>query len=351
MKILKTLLFIFVIVALPSLAFSADVIRYVNPGADAAGDGTTAALSSGDSTHAYDSMSAWESNENTNLVVATNTMTAICAGSTADTTKVIVAGWITSSTYDVTIKTDESDRHDGTWDTSKFRSNINASAHGTYNIQIATNHVTIEGLQINQNSGPVWNGNIGILAQAMAAGSILTITDNIIKSGDGNCQRGLYLNDSDTIFNVFNNIIYGFDTEGARTQDVSGFSLVHHNTLYNNVAGLHLNSEAPTVSNNISVGNSGADYSSTTNATMSNNVDEDGTGEITGTPTFEDVGAGTEDFHLASGDTVAMGAGTDLTGTVDTDIDGDSRATTPDCGADEFVAGGTTFIPKIMWLN
>ena len=85
----------------------AAVERFVDTAADAGGDGTTRNHSSGDSTHAYASGSAWESAENTDLVAAGDTHRVRCAGSTADTTTVDINGWTVDADRFVTYQGDD----------------------------------------------------------------------------------------------------------------------------------------------------------------------------------------------------------------------------------------------------
>jgi hypothetical protein len=65
-----------------------EISRYMNPAADSGGDGSTNALSSGDNTHAYDSLDAALSGIETawsNFVSSDVNVTLYCAG-TVDST-------------------------------------------------------------------------------------------------------------------------------------------------------------------------------------------------------------------------------------------------------------------------
>ncbi len=77
-------------------------------------------------------------------------------------------------------------------------------------------------------------------------------------------------------------------------------------------------------------------------------------GAVTGSVLFVNAGAG--DFHLQAGDTVALGAGLDLS--VDPvfpftlDIDGQTRPGTWDLGADEYVSpDGGYPRPWVLFLD
>lgn len=60
------------------------------------------------------------------------------------------------------------------------------------------------------------------------------------------------------------------------------------------------------------------------------------------------VNAAGGDLHIDSTDTIAKDNGTDLSGTFDDDIDGDTRSGSWDIGFDEYVAAGPT-IPVLMY--
>lgn len=67
---------------------------------------------------------------------------------------------------------------------------------------------------------------------------------------------------------------------------------------------------------------------------------------------LEDVGSGTEDFHWLS--TISHGtyAGSDQSGTVGTlDIDGETRASTPDIGPDEIMSAPVTVKPWYVYAQ
>ena len=131
----------------------ADVERFIDTAADAGGDGTTRNHSSGDSTHAYASMNAWESAEQTDLVADTDTHRVRCAGSTADTTQVGISGWTVSTDFFITIQGDDaapdSDGvYTGTtvWSTSHYR--ITNTGFNTLVVLAGSISTVIDGIQI-----------------------------------------------------------------------------------------------------------------------------------------------------------------------------------------------------------
>jgi len=129
----------------------ATLTRYVNPGASAGGDGTTNALTSGDNTHAYASLSAWEAAQAQDLDAGNNIAECICeTDGTADTTLLTIDGWTTSATDYIDIKTSAGHRHAGLWNTAKYR--LSVSGNFTPALDNLEGNVRITGLQIENTS-------------------------------------------------------------------------------------------------------------------------------------------------------------------------------------------------------
>ena len=98
-------------------------IRYVDVDADAGGNGTTNALTGANC--AYKSLSIWEAARQTDLVTGDIIEQCICESNggshTADTTAAVIDGWTTDATRYIDIKTSAAGRHDGKWNTGKYR--------------------------------------------------------------------------------------------------------------------------------------------------------------------------------------------------------------------------------------
>lgn len=144
-----------------------DRIRYVNPDADAAGDGTTSATSSGDGTHAYDSCAAWEADTNVgnnenwfvycergtstprdttalainSLTIGTNSYVWLLANDTTYEAELESQGVLPASTANA----DASSYHYGVYDAGYV---IYTTSNYTNVVQVTDNDVSICGIEI-----------------------------------------------------------------------------------------------------------------------------------------------------------------------------------------------------------
>ena len=159
--------------------------------------------------------------------------------------------------------------------------------------------------------------------------------------------------ESNAGYTVRNSIFYDGDRAGIRNNDASATGIVENCTIYAMKAtdgsmGIGVFSDAGgtlTVTNTVSMGNTGADFSGP--MTQSYNLSEfataSGTGSLTGkdpTLQFVNITPGDEvnwDLHLKVG-ADAIDAGTDLSANFFSDIDGQLRVTPWDIGADDFDA-------------
>ncbi len=76
-----------------------------------------------DGTGDYTSLSAWEAGENRDLVALDEIAVAQIDGTwtNPDTTAVTIDGWVTDATRYIKIYTTATARHDGKWNTGKYR--------------------------------------------------------------------------------------------------------------------------------------------------------------------------------------------------------------------------------------
>lgn len=345
--------------------------RYVDTAADGTGDGTTRGHTT--STGAYASLSSWESSEQTTL---TDDHTVHCAGSTADTTNAVIAGW-TVSGYALKIAGDRGDDHSGEsgddatgFDNDGFYSGANNWSTSHYRLEAAyvgallymgQNDLVVDGIQVSNTTTAGYREAIGYsgtvsltviencrvtMPNGGAAcscigdeGSILndrtfTIRNNIIFNG----VYGIAMNAAnfrDPVVNIYNNTVYGMSSFGIRVSTVSTNTAVYN--IKNNAVsncGLDLSDALAT--------GSGTTANYDANAFEEYDLGTNGEVELLPTPDTEadvwaDPGSGQTNslLHLSGSTLDNTGVNVGIT----TDIRGESRSGY-DIGAFEVTAAG-----------
>jgi hypothetical protein len=316
----------------------------------------------------YESLSAWEAAQNRDLVAAGEIAVARIEGTwtAADTSIININGWTTDENHYIHIYTTEEARHDGVWDTNKYRVTYTL-ANNDPAFQINEDNVIVDGLQIEQaHTTP--NDRSGVYVN----GDNISVANNIIRLTSDNAQtseRGIEIEYDAALVSIWNNIVYNWN-QGIRNNDMAAGNVhnVVNNTVYNSKdVGISLNGypgSAATVRvyNNIVQSASstcfGFDFDGNVQFVASNNIADDGTapGPNSATSTLTFVSTSTGNFHLAAGDTDAIDAGLDLSSTstlsFTTDIDSGTRDGAWDIGADEYGADGYfEFVSGGSWID
>lgn len=316
----------------------ATVTRYVNTASSAGGDGTTNATSGAN--RAYVSMVACEAAEQTDLVAAGDILDIIAEGSAADTARVNWLGWTTDSSNYVNVRTTLANRHDGKWDNSSYRLDVNGTSVSEA-MKVTDADVRLEGLQIGLNTAP---GSAAYGIYGVSTGGDLYISHCIIRStmSAGGNQYGVNSATSNT--RIWNTFIYNFEDSGIQSGSSGSYTVRAYNvTIINCRRGFRASGNVFVVKNCLGDSNGDVDFTGTfTSAEY--NASSDGTAPGTNSrtsQTFTFVDAGGDDYHLASGDGGAKDFGVDLSSdpnlAFSDDIDGDTRSGSWDIGADEFV--------------
>jgi len=331
-------------------AYNASIVRYVDPDADGEGDGTSWE-------DAYTSLSAWEAAEQQDLTDnGGDTMTVYCRSSagTDDTTAFTIDTWVTSATNYITIVGNDFPS-DGVFDDTKYV----LSVTDDFAICIYENYVRVQNIQVevkntSTNAGyGFWFNNIS------SGGSDIRIDSCILKGnagGTGN-MYGIASSDSDATINVFNTVIYGFDTSDGFGTYINGPTLNVYNSTIHSCSYGHRNQDGTSNFKNCAVFNNGNDfitYGGTMNIDHCASDDGDGTNA-------QDFTAEATDWNkvfngYASGDVslkdytttpCAVGQGTDDPGggLYSDDINGAARTSAWDIGAFEYV--NTTAITSV----
>jgi len=322
--------------------------RYVNTASSAGGNGSTNATAGDD--RAYASLAEWEAAEQSDLVAASMVHTVHCEGSAADTGYTLISGWTTDAGDYIHIVVDQDVRHDGKWDASAYRMEV----VGNYNIYALEGAVHVEGVQFLMSAT-----SYALYLRAIADVADYEV-DSCIFDGNGVSTAAIYAytGAAGSSVKIWNSLFY--DMEEAVTIDDADIDAYIQNVTVVTTTGAGRGLRNAN-SNSISAFNCLLDCTDAFYGTWVDNdavndynfISEDNVGEVAiGSNggynvsfTYED--SGSDDYHLASGDTGALDQGTDLSagdiGFSD-DIDADTRSGTWDVGADEYVSAGG-FVP------
>lgn len=362
------LLLLFLLCAQPAYAVTV-VTRYVRTDCANNGDGTAASCAaSGGAAGAYTSLDnalTDTTSDYPNLVSSDVQLNIDCAGATADITDVNINGFTTDATRYVAIYTTQLNRHDGKWNTSKYR--LEAAGYDAV-IRMNDQNIVIDGLQIYNTKASAGGGTPGhgIVIETSDNSCVAVIKNTILKHGSdvtNQAAKGIadeHGGDTCTIA-LINNIAYDWIIGITARTSSNDNVYVYNNTVIDSSdvdfdLRLYGSGATLTLKNNLAQapgtgystdGSSGATY------THSNNLSED-----TSSPddTYDSsavtfVNEAGDDFHLDSTDIYAKNNGTDLSAAAQgftTDIDGESRTMAWDIGADEYISGGGggTYIPR-----
>ncbi len=287
-----------------------------------------------------------------------DTYTATCTttgDNAADTTAVVMNGWILSATSFFTAQAESSNRASTAWDATKYRLSVSNGSAGIY---VQDDFVRMDGLQIEATSTSA-DQQAQIRIEAVNASNETRISNCFLRQAGNTSfrEQNIYSNDSDAIITIWNTIgvggaVFGSSTAGAFMFENFKTANIYNCTVEHGYQGIRAHGAGGTanVYNCYAAGaNGGASYSQgsgtivvTTSAANDTTGDPAGLDSIAySTSNFVNVTGGSEDFALPSGSAL-VGVGTDTPpGYLEsTDIDGTERTSTWDVGVFEFVAAG-----------
>lgn len=319
----------------------------------------------------YASLSLWESDfGDTTGNLPSDDLIAIAkcrsTGGTADATAVAIDGWTTDATRYIKVWTDsaESYRHDGKWNTGKYR--ISLSSGGTGALTIGDNYVRVIGLQLNNTSADRGAG-IAFTGEFANGANLVTISHCIFKGVTDTEAWALLTGGIFTVnaandnlnLHIYNNVFYDYkcanDYTGAMVLRMwYGSAKVYANTIHDCRLGIVQGGDSTVTVKDMLFDGCTTDATGTITdtycATSNDNtkgLNASGTGNRF-SQTFSFVDGNNGDFHLTVSDSGARDYGTGLSGdtpAISDDIDGVTRTGTWDIGADEYVAEGGGTLP------
>lgn len=346
--------FISVFLLLSSLVWSAEVIRYVDPDATGAGDGTSW-------TDAYTSLSAWEAAEQTDLVTDGDWhhVYVRSSGGTADTTATRIVSWTTGPANYIVIEAVEGDEALKTgWSSSRYR--LVAQADGVTGalLSIEQDYTQVIGLQFELDANNSGSTVYGITNASTVGGLYRGVRVNVIN--DGNAQaRAMRVGGTaaGATGKAENCIVTNAGGMGIYGSGDNGGVLIYNCVVYGCGIGIST-AYLDTIAKNCASFNNTNDFDGTFD-TIDYCASDDGDGTNNVSPSGADW---TNEFSapasgnftlLNTGNLYDAGVGPGTDANVPTiDIDGDSRSgATTDIGADEYVAGGSAVTSIYHILN
>ncbi len=339
-------------------------LYYVNTDSTAGGDGTTNATSGANRAYATldEAVDArWTGTPSTIIEIECSAPSGV-----ADTAPVTITDIPSTSANRLRIYAATGhEARANSWDTAKYRLSVNAGFNAA--ISISDEFVRIENLQVENTAALAnqprcisingkassdvritgcrcWNsGNTATpggadvidLGNNVAFGVIVA---NCILEGGERSFRSYYSDDTGAVLVLYDNLAIGPTTTCFRIGMSNGFGNTY-------------------LKNNICQGAGVTNYEfveGTASVTSVTNISEDATSPQSGlrnlAVTFVNEGSG--DYRLASSDTAAKDAGTDLSGDAQyafsTDINGTTRSGTWDIGPHEYVSAGGSSIPVFI---
>lgn len=322
--------------------------RYVNTASSAGGDGTTNNTSG--ATRAYASLSEAVTALPADITTggSQGVWTIECSGSAEDTTAVTLSGKTTSATYYIVIQSGPSDRAGTSWDTGKYR--LSAAPSGAGVIESSVPYVRYDGLQIQHTDTPT-TGNACAIRLNSSVTSDHRVSNCLLRGG----RYALRIDSGGNVAaTVWNTVCYGAYAGAIACLSASAQTVYSSTCIGGAVAGIYAFGAGVVTAKNVYAScTSGTAYLTGSGSfTMTNCAASDTSAAGTApqdnialnTTNFTNVTVGSENFALPAGSAL-IGVGTDTSGegaplNFTTDINGATRTTTWDIGADEYIAAG-----------
>lgn len=269
----------------------------------------------------------------------------------ADTQNLTISNWTTSEDNYLRIyapnspsEVGASQRHSGTWDSSKARL---VTTNNSHSISIWDDYVKIDGLQIHQNVASTARAD-AISVMFIGSPAVIEISNNIIRGSSVVNTNGISdergFREDNTVIKTWNTIVYDFPRAFYWGNTAPSYT---YNTTIHNASSRGFDSYwsvSNAIAKNVLTQSCADGFYGTPHAYSDYNLsdiasDAPGTNSKNST-NVSFVNEAGDNFHLVEGDTGARDSGIDLSNDDDlnffNDVDGGARADTWDIGADEY---------------
>jgi hypothetical protein len=299
----------------------------------------------------YTSLVGWEAGEEADIVALDEVRRAECYAM-VDTSPVMILGWTVDSTRYPEIFVPTTERHDGKWNTSKYRMSVTDAIA----LDIRANYFRVYGLQA-ENVSPAGNAFGVVSSQGQAAGADLRYDNCIVRShADSGFVCTVLANQDDSVTLRIKNCVFHDRTNnsGSRTMSVDSTSAYIYNCILSTLNATAIRGFSGTINlkncailpgSGVGIVNSGATWALTNCISTDSSADDfGGSGnqvDVT-LASMQFTDSTNTDFHISSESTL-KDQGVDLSAdsgySFSDDINGEARSGTWDVGPDEFGAG------------
>ena len=329
----------------------AEVVRYVNGGSTAGGDGTTSATTGAN--RAYATFSAWAAAEATNLVTDGDTHKLIVTGSSVISAVANLSGWTMGPSNGLTIVAEGADRYNGAFSTSKPRITNGSGASPMFRVNSSGANVIFDGLQFVEGLGAGASEVPAVVVDVNDSTVIVTVKNCYSDGCEALLDAWLYgqsASDAYDTVNVLNNVIRNGVPRSIILRGTGTQNVINNTAMDSSGDGILIEVQSGEVNNlynNISLdaGGSGTDYDlrgSGTRNSSDNYSSDSSSPNASGDNWVEDfTDAAGGDFSVA--DTDLQGTGFNVTSFTTESVNGETRvAGSIDVGAYQAASSGAS---------
>jgi len=295
----------------------------------------------------YATVAAWNTGEAGDITAAGSDTIEVaeCYNDGDDTTVAVIEGWTTDATHYVKIYTPTAERHTGLQDTGY---KLNQDGTTSVPLEIKSDYVWVDGLEIeaeHTNNLNILNIRTSGVANDSKISNCLIYTDGSDKAEGIRVANDVGSPD----IKIWNNFLFNFQQGAIINSDTETDVFLKNNSIYNVAYGVYNSGWGKTYATSTVVLTCSDTCFKASNGSIiqAYNVSSDATASGTGSLTsksaadnFKSTSSGSEDLHVKDTDADIYNAGVSNAGdpyhSFTDDIDGYTRPTSWDIGADEY---------------